>query len=77
MNVQISFHSTGHMVVHSWGEVTGVEWTPGTWMVEYGRGFVPSTLGFALSNTIFGTLDFYTLYKTFRMYTIGLYYGLF
>jgi len=74
MNV---LHYTGHTVVHSWGEVTGVEWTPGTWMVEYGRGFVPSTLGFALSDTIFGTLDFYTLYKTFRIYTIGLYYGLF
>lgn len=59
-------------MVHSWGEVGGVEWSPGTWMVEYGRGFIPSTLGFALSDTIFGTLDFYNMYKIIRIYVIAM-----
>jgi hypothetical protein len=30
-------------------------------MVEYGRGFIPSTLGFALADTFFSTTDFLTL----------------
>lgn len=47
---------------HLWGEAAAVEWTAGTWMVEYGRGFIPSTLGFALADTIFSTQDFLTLY---------------
>lgn len=63
---------TGSTVFHSWGEVTGVEWSAGTWMVEYGRGFIPSTLGFALSDTIFGALDFYNVYKLIRIYIIAL-----
>lgn len=62
----------GTTVVHSWGEVAGIEWSPGTWMVEYGRGFVPSTLGFALSDTIFGTTDYYNLYKIIRIYLIAM-----
>ena len=54
------------------GEATAVQWTAGTWMVEYGRGFIPSTLGFALSDTLFGTQDFYTLYRTIKVYAFAL-----
>ncbi|CAH1782483.1 unnamed protein product [Owenia fusiformis] len=62
----------GDTIVHSWGEATGVFFKKGTWMVEYGRGFIPSTMGFALSDTIFGTQDFLTLYYTFRIYAKAL-----
>ena len=41
-------------------------------MVEYGRGFIPSTLGFALADTVFSTQDFLTMYYTFRIYTKAL-----
>ncbi|XP_059845563.1 sigma non-opioid intracellular receptor 1 [Hypanus sabinus] len=58
----------GDMIVHSVGEATAVRWSAGTWMVEYGRGFIPSMLGFALSDTIFSTLDFVTLYYTLSVY---------
>lgn len=41
-------------------------------MVEYGRGFIPSTLGFALSDTLFSTQDFLTMFYTIRVYVKGL-----
>lgn len=62
----------GDTIVHQAGEATSVQWSAGTWMVEYGRGFVPSTLAFALADTLFSTQDFITLFYTLRAYTKGL-----
>ena len=58
--------------METFGEVVGMEWSPGTWIVEYGQGFIPSTLWFGLSDTIFGTTDFYSLYKMMRVYIIAM-----
>lgn len=63
---------TGDTIVHSVGEATSVQWTAGTWMVEYGRGFIPSTLGFGLADTLFSTQDFLTMFYTLRVYVKGL-----
>ncbi|XP_051906292.1 sigma non-opioid intracellular receptor 1 [Hippocampus zosterae] len=60
--------SPGDTVMHEMGEAAGVQWTAGTWMVEYGRGFIPSTLGLALADTLFCTQDFVTLFHTFKVY---------
>ncbi len=60
--------STGDTILHAWGDVTMVQWTHGTWMVEYGRGFIPSTMPFALSGTLTSTQDIWGLIKVFRMY---------
>ncbi|XP_076014780.1 sigma non-opioid intracellular receptor 1 [Genypterus blacodes] len=62
----------GDTIVHSIGEATSVQWTAGTWMVEYGRGFIPSTLGFALADTLFSTQDFLTMFYTVRVYVKGM-----
>lgn len=62
----------GETVMHGPGEATAVEWGPNTWMVEYGRGVIPSTLTFALADTIFSTQDFLTLFYTLRAYARGL-----
>jgi len=67
-NFESQMYYPGETVYHGWGEVAGVQWTAGTWMVEYGRGFVPSTLGFALCDSIFSTMDFVQVFKIFRMY---------
>ncbi|KPP60895.1 sigma non-opioid intracellular receptor 1-like [Scleropages formosus] len=58
----------GDTIVHAVGEATSVQWSAGTWMVEYGRGFIPSTLGFALADTVFSTQDFLTVFYTVRVY---------
>lgn len=58
--------------MHAVGEATSVQWSAGTWMVEYGRGFIPSTLGFALADTLFSTQDFLTLLYTVRVYARSL-----
>lgn len=63
---------TGDTIVHGVGEATSVQWTSGTWMVEYGRGFIPSTLGFALADTLFSTQDFVTMFYTVQVYVKAL-----
>ncbi|XP_012722491.2 sigma non-opioid intracellular receptor 1 [Fundulus heteroclitus] len=62
----------GDTIVHGVIEATSVQWSAGTWMVEYGRGFIPSTLGFALADTLFSTLDFVTMFYTVRVYVKAL-----
>ena len=62
----------GDTVLHQVGETTAVQWTAPFWAVEYGRGFIPSTLGFAFADTIFSTQDLYLLYRIIRIYSISL-----
>lgn len=64
-------------MLHVWGEVTAVEWEADTWMVEYARGFIPSTLGFALADTLFSTTDLVNLFNILRIYTKALQLELF
>ena len=63
-------YSVGDTIVHEFGEVAGVQWTSGTLMVEYGRGFLPSTLVFALADTLFSTTDYHQLFKILKVYAI-------
>ncbi|NXW10824.1 SGMR1 protein, partial [Fregetta grallaria] len=55
-------------IVHQAGEAMSVQWSAGTWMVEYSQGFIPSTLAFALTDTLFSAQDFVTLFYTLRIY---------
>jgi len=70
--LKVHIHKPGETVLHTWGEATAVNFKAGTWMVEYGRGFIPSTLGFALADTIFSTQDFLTMYYMIRAYSKAL-----
>ena len=65
---------SGDIAVHVWGETAGVQWAAGTWMVKYGCGFIPSTLGFALADCVFSTSarDLYLMYQTLRIYSLAL-----
>lgn len=62
----------GETVFHGVGEAAGMQWVAPFWAVEYGRGFIPSTLGFALSDSLFSTQDLYSIYRTLRVYSIAL-----
>ena len=64
---------TGDTVYHGVGETAGMKWEAPFWAVEYGRGFIPSTLGFALSDHLFSTQDFVIVYRTIRIYIIALF----
>jgi len=68
-----SVHLPGKLVLHEWGSVTQVEFKSGTWMVEYGRGFIPSALGFTLADTFFSTQDFVNLFYILRIYAKALF----
>ncbi|XP_072717013.1 sigma non-opioid intracellular receptor 1-like, partial [Ciconia boyciana] len=62
----------GDTIVHQAGEATLVQRSTGTWMVQYGRGFIPSMLTFTLADTLFSTQDFVTLFYTLHVYAKGL-----
>uniref|UniRef100_A0A3B3DVK6 Sigma non-opioid intracellular receptor 1 n=2 Tax=Oryzias melastigma TaxID=30732 RepID=A0A3B3DVK6_ORYME len=62
----------GDTIVHKVGDATAVQWTAGTWMVEYGKGFIPSTLGFAFADSLFSTQDFLTMFYVVRVYVKAL-----
>ena len=59
----------GATVTHSYGEASGVEFAAGTWIVETGRGLLPTTLPFALADSLFSTLDWYSVLKLLRVYS--------
>jgi hypothetical protein len=58
----------GEHAVLKRGRTKGFKLEGNTWMLEYGRGFVPSSLPTALSDTLIGALDFRTVAKTFWIY---------
>uniref|UniRef100_K7FRJ5 Sigma non-opioid intracellular receptor 1 n=2 Tax=Pelodiscus sinensis TaxID=13735 RepID=K7FRJ5_PELSI len=62
----------GDTIAHPSGEATAVQWSAGTWMVEYGRGVIPSALLFSLADTVFSTQDLVTLFYTLRVYAKAL-----
>lgn len=39
-----------------------------TWLLEYGRGIIPSALPLALGDSIFSSMDYYTVVKTLWVY---------
>lgn len=65
-------YQRGDTILHGVGEAAGVQWSQGTWMLEYGRGFIPSTTGFGMfSGTLFTSHDPYVMYRSFRIYAIA------
>ena len=43
-------------------------------MVEYRHSFIPSTLGFVLTNYVFNKTDLYLMYQRLRIYSLDLLY---
>ena len=50
------------------GRVKGWRLTEGTWMLEYGRGFLPSALPLALGDVVFSAMDWRIVAQTLRIY---------
>lgn len=70
--MEVKEYDIGETVYHGYGEVTGVQWTSGTIMVEYAHGLIPTTLLFALADTFFSTTDLYVFYDTLSIYAYAL-----
>ncbi|XP_030422310.1 sigma non-opioid intracellular receptor 1-like [Gopherus evgoodei] len=62
----------GDIIVQKSGEAMAVQWSAGTWMVEYSSGFIPPSLVFVLADTIFSTQDIVTFFYTLRVYAKAL-----
>lgn len=50
------------------GRAKGYRIVNGGWILEYARGAIPTMLPFGVADTLFSTLDFVTLFRTFRIY---------
>jgi C-8 sterol isomerase len=58
----------GEMALLRRGEVKGFRLAEGSWVLEYGRGVVPASLPFALSDALISCLDWWTILKTLWLY---------
>lgn len=70
-------HHEGVTVPHDKWEATGVRWagatgatgaTGGTWMLEHYRGMLPTSLPFALADSLISAQDFYSVGKSLWVY---------
>jgi hypothetical protein len=58
----------GEYAVLPRGRVKGWRITEGTWMLEYGRGFLPSALPLAFADVLLSALEWRTVVKTLRIF---------
>jgi C-8 sterol isomerase len=49
-------------------QVKGWRAPDGLWLLEYGRGPIPTALPLALADAMFSAMDWYTIWKTLRIY---------
>ena len=59
----------GELALLKRGKAKGFKLTPGSWMLEYGRGIIPASLPFALAYALFGCFDLATIFKTLWIYS--------
>ena len=64
----ISCMYVGQTSFQMWGTTVGMEWIPGTWVVEYGRGIPIPSMIFVTVDTLTGTADVYNLFKISSMW---------
>ena len=60
----------GNMLTLNSREVKGSSIPHGAWLLEYGRGFIASALPFGVADSLFSTLDYRTIFKTLKEYTV-------
>jgi hypothetical protein len=58
----------GQTIPHPKWTATGMAWAPDTWMVEYARGVIPSTLPFALGDSMLSAQDWWSVARSLRIY---------
>ena len=61
-------YKPGDYVIVSTGEATGMHYPDHVWMIEYARGPLLTLLPFGLSDGLFSTLDYKTVFLTVRIY---------
>jgi C-8 sterol isomerase len=61
-------YKPGDMALLPKGQVKGFRFPEGGWLLEYGRGLVPTSLPVALGDSIFSAMDLKTLFKSLKIY---------
>jgi C-8 sterol isomerase len=61
-------HRAGDRYCLAPGRSQGLAIQDHAWVLEYGRGFIPSLLPFGLADSLFSTLDFRTIYRSLSLY---------
>jgi hypothetical protein len=66
--VEPTIHRPGDLTLLRRGQAKGFKLTEGGWVLEYGRGFIPASLPFALGDALFSCFDLATIARTFWIY---------
>ena len=61
-------HVTGESMVLRRSEVKGFRLSDECWVLEYGRGAIPTALPLALGDSVFSSMDLFTVVKTLWAY---------
>lgn len=61
-------HRAGDRYYLAPGHAQGLAIQDHAWVLEYGRGFIPSLVPFGLADSLFSTLDFRTVYRCLSVY---------
>lgn len=61
-------HHEGVTVPHAKWEATGVRWAQSTWMLEHYRGMLPTSLPFALADSLISAQDVWSVGKSLAIY---------
>ena len=65
---QAKHWGAGDTVAHPKWAATGVAWGADTWMVEYARGAIATTMPFALGDGMLSSQDWYTVARVLVLY---------
>ena len=68
-DLQRKEYRRGDVVYLPRGEAKGYRMVERGWILEYARGAIPTMLAFGVADTVFSTLDWTSLFRTFRIYT--------
>lgn len=61
-------YQAGEEIVLRRGEAQCYRIVDHAWILEYARGAIPTMLPFGLADSLFSTLDYKTVFRTFRIY---------
>ena len=61
-------YPVGTTIPHGKWEATCVSWGADTWMAEYARGAIATTMPFAFADSAFSTLDYISIGKAVVIY---------
>ena len=75
-DLEATEYKTGDSFISLSGSTACLSWKANTWVLEYGRGFLPVSMPAVISDGFFTSFDVIGIFKMFRAFGIAFYYNL-